>query len=502
MSLINDKQEIFGQIAALKTLNDGFPSFLLSNSVPSINNKQDALNFLVDLLKSLVGYEKLKDSIIDLLTYELDNIEIEVKKTLKLNIKKYINCNSNPKIPDFLKHEKVIPSSTGINLEVKKIDLIDLMHIEPTSEVGHMFYDDASSGLKSTDFNTFLYNLIQDGNQQDWGNNSVNPILSFKFLQNGTINNIVNVKASEYYSTTINNKSINDLNSDYIDSIKLFASDKVISNIIDSLFGTISSLIKKDIKTLTKEEEINSIIDKLINANDDQLIDDSYFEFSDLEIYNHQETASNRKNGIRKLITCNEIESTILLETLSGITTNIVNSQNVINKKEIISNGFNTMADELASNAGDTDKQNVKLNFIDLLINKIIKAIINIVLSPKMIILFALNYKITIGNLSDYLSIKDFIQKNRQLFKPIIDTVKDIIIAYLLKLVLKEITILMASETIKNLTERANNKKAQILSLLGASQEKIKEIINSTKENINGIKEKSTSTIKSINNKL
>ena len=60
----------------------------------------------------------------------------------------------------------------------------------------------------------------------------------------------------------------------------------------------------------------------------------------------------------------------------------------------------------------------------------------------------------------------------------------------------------MASETIKNLTERANNKKAQILSLLGASQEKIKEIINSTKENINGIKEKSTSTIKSINNKL
>ena len=320
MSLINDKQEIFGQIAALKTLNDGFPSFLLSNSVPSINNKQDALNFLVDLLKSLVGYEKLKDSIIDLLTYELDNIEIEVKKTLKLNIKKFINCNSNPKIPDFLKHEKVIPSSTGINLEVKKIDLIDLMHIEPTSEVGHMFYDDASSGLKSTDFNTFLYNLIQDGNQQDWGNNSVNPILSFKFLQNGTINNIVNVKASEYYSTTINNKSINDLNSDYIDSIKLFASDKVISNIIDSLFGTISSLIKKDIKTLTKEEEINSIIDKLINANDDQLIDDSYFEFSDLEIYNHQETASNRKNGIRKLITCNEIESTILLETLSGIT--------------------------------------------------------------------------------------------------------------------------------------------------------------------------------------
>lgn len=423
-----------------------------------------------------MGYEKLRDSLTDLLTYELDNIEIEVKKTLKLNIKKYINCNSNPKIPDFLKHQNIIPSSTGINLEVKKIDLIDLMHIEPTSEVGHMFYDDASSGLNSTDFNTFLYNLIQDGNQQDWDNNSVNPILSVKFLQNGTINNIVNVKASQYYSTTINNKSLNDLNNDYIDSVKLFPSDKVISNIIDSLFGTISSLIKKDIKTLTQEEEINSIIDKLMNANDTQLIDNSYFEFSDLEINNHQETASNRKNGIRKLITCNEIESTILLETLSGITTNIVNSQNVVDKKEIISNGFNTMANELSANAGDTDKQNVKLNFIDLLINKIIKAIINIVLSPKMIILFALNYKITNGNLSDYSTIKDFMQKNRQLFKSIIDTVKDIIIAYLLKLVLKEITRLIASQTIKNLTEQVNNKKAQVLSLVGVPQDIIKLI--------------------------
>jgi hypothetical protein len=264
MSLINDKKEIFGEIAALKTLNEGFPSFLLSNSVPSINNKQDSLNFLVDLLKSLVGYEKLNDGLTDLLTNELDNIEVSVKKTLKLNLKKYINCNSNPKIPDLLKHQNVIPNSSGINIELKKIDLIDLMHIEPTSEVGHMFYDDTSSGLNSTDFNTFLYNLIQDGNQQDWGNNSTNPILSLKFTQNGTVNNVVNIKASEFYSTTINNKTLTDLNNDYIDSIKLFPSDKVISNIIDSLFGPISSFLKKDIKTLTEEEEINSIIDKLI----------------------------------------------------------------------------------------------------------------------------------------------------------------------------------------------------------------------------------------------
>lgn len=476
MSLINDKQEIFGQIAALKTLNDGFPSFLLSNSVPSINNKQDSLNFLVDLLKSLIGYEKLKDSLTDLLTHELDNIEIEVKKSLKLNLKKYINCNSNPKIPDSLKHQNVIPSSTGINLEVKKIDLIDLMHIEPTSQVGNMFYDDISSGLNSTDFNTFLYNLIQDGNQQDWGNNSVNPIISLKFIENGTINNVINIKASQFYSTTINNKSLNDLNNDYIDSIKLFPSDKVISNIIDSLFGTISSLINKDIKTLTQEEEINSIIDKLMNANDTQLIDNSYFEFTDLEINNHQENATNRKNGIRKLITCNEIESSILFDTLSGITSNVASSQNIVDKKEIITNGFNIMANELSANAGDKDKQNVKLNFIDLLINKIIKAIINIVLSPKMILLFALNYKITNGNLSDYSTIKDFIQKNRQLFKSIIDTVKDIVIAYLLKLVLKEISRLIASQTIKNLTEQANNKKAQLLSLVGVPQETIKLI--------------------------
>jgi uroporphyrinogen-III decarboxylase len=95
-----------------------------------------------------------------------------------------------------------------------------------------------------------------------------------------------------------------------------------------------------------------------------------------------------------------------------------------------------------------------------------------------MILLFVLNYKITNGNLSNYKSITEFIKNNSQLFKSIIDTVKDIIIAYLLKLVLKEITRLVASQKIKNLTEKANNKKAQILSLLGVPQETIKLITN------------------------
>ncbi len=469
MAIIDSKKRIFNQVAALKTLNDGFPIFNLSNSLSSINNKQNSTDFLVDLLKTLVGYEQLKGGLINLLSLEMSKLEINVKKALKRNLKSYVNCGSNPAIPNFL-----LNTGSGVDLEVSKIDFTDLMHVDPISQYGGLLYDDVNSGVNSTDFNTFLFSTIQNGNPQNWSSNLVHPILTVDFNASGTINNVINIKSSSYYSA---NKTLTELNNDYIDSVELFPSDKVLNNIIDSIFGSISSTINKSTNTMVNEEEINNIIDNLINTSNSATIDDSYFQFSNDEIRIQQEAAADRKNGIKKLITCNNLETNISINTLSAITTNIKNSPTPVDVRNSVSNGVNTMANELSSNLNGPDKESAKLNFIDLLIRKLIQSIINMVLSPKILILFAMNHKIVNGLSSSFNGVIDFIKQNRVLFKAIIDSIRDVILTFLLELALKEILLLVEQQVIGNLTEKASTSKSQLLSLVGVPADVIR-IIN------------------------
>ena len=50
MSIINDKKEIFGDIAALNTINDGLPKLNKTSSLESASNSKDPMKFLADVL--------------------------------------------------------------------------------------------------------------------------------------------------------------------------------------------------------------------------------------------------------------------------------------------------------------------------------------------------------------------------------------------------------------------------------------------------------------------
>ena len=63
MSILSQKQKIFGQVAAARTLTDGLPKLKTNSSFPSINNNGNTITFLCDLIKSLIGYEALQQTI-------------------------------------------------------------------------------------------------------------------------------------------------------------------------------------------------------------------------------------------------------------------------------------------------------------------------------------------------------------------------------------------------------------------------------------------------------
>lgn len=487
MSLKDKKQKVFAEIAAAKTLTNDLVALRnqlvgqisgLINSFPSLNNGNDIILFLTDLLKSLIGQQEFIRVIVETLTKYLDKFEQALKKIIKTVLKEIISCSLSPSIPSYLKS-----TGSGVIVRVDKIDFFDMLKTDPNTPIGGLIYDDITTPLmNSSDFNTFLYGVIQDGI-------STNPpvthtwkgILTFTFYQNGsgTIpNNSLVIKTSPAYD----NKSIVSLNDNYIDSIKLIDAKKFVNQLIDILFGSISVQQNKTRKQLQTEAEINDIIDRLANANANTEISDDFFTFTNAEVARQQEIADNRRNGIIKVKTSTEFDATMPVEFLTDFTNNYNQTSTLVEQRTLLTNTLNNMSDNLASQTPNSeDKQTIKISFAIDMIRNLIKSLANILISPKIIIIFLINFKILYGPTAEYTDAKDFIKKNKKLFNVLFKMLEKEIVKLLMSYVMREATKLAGQVGLAKQLEKIQNRKDQILSLIGVGKDKIKNAVDSVK---------------------
>ena len=482
MSLKDKKQKVFAEIAAAKTLTNDLVALQnqligeisgLINSFPSLNNGNDIILFLTDLLKSLIGQQEFINVIVETLTKYLDKFEQALKKIIKTVLKEIISCSLSPSIPSYLKS-----TGSGVIVRVDKIDFFDMLKTDPNTPIGGLIYDNITSPLTdSSDFNTFLYGVIQDTPvTHTW-----KGILTFRFYQNGsgTIpNNSLLIKTNPAYD----NKSIVNLNDDYIDSIKLIDAKKFVNQLIDILFGSISVQQNKTRKQLQTEAEINDIIDRLANANANTEISDDFFNFTNAEVARQEEIADNRRNGIIKVKTSTEFDATMPVEFLTDFTNNYNLTSTLVQQRSLIANTLNSMSDNLASQTPNSeDKQTIKISFAIDMIRNLIKSLANILISPKIIIIFLINFKILYGPTAEYTDAKDFIKKNKKLFNVLFKMLEKEIVKLLMSYVMKEATKLAGQVALSKQIEKIQNRKDQILSLIGIGKDKIKNAVDSVK---------------------
>jgi hypothetical protein len=469
------KQKVFGEIGAAKTLTSGMPTFRLDSSYPSINNRGDSILFLTDLLKSLVGQQELIKKIVEFLTKYLNKIEITLKKIIKDLLKGILSCGTNPSIPSFLKS-----TGTGVVVKVDKLDFFDLFKVDPYSLTGPLLYNNITSPYLTTskDFNTFLYGVIQENNPtvvHSWKNKSGQNILDVKFETSsvGNANNSFIFKVNSNYDE----KSLLEFNNDFVDSIEILNAKDMVNRIIDTLFGSISLSMKKTKKQLQKEAEVNAIIDKLTNAAVNNELDNFYFEFSNEEIAKIQTQVDDRKKGIIKIRTSTTVEANMPIEYLQNLTVNLNTTSTISDQANILTDSLNSMGDNLASQTQNIqDKQTIKIGFITELVKSLIKAVSNAILSPKVVIIFLLNYKILYGVNASYNGPVDFIKQNKALFIGLFKEVNTLVVTFLMTIAMKEITKLAGDAALVKITDRLENKKQQLLSLIGIPQDVLRMI--------------------------
>ena len=470
MSIVDKKRKIFGNIAATKTLTESFPKLKTTSSLPSMNNGGNSITFLTDLIKALIGYGALITELVSILTHSLTKIEREVKIALKRELKSIVSCGVDPSLPSFIK----ATSSTGLVIEVNKVDFLDLFMVDPNTVAGKLLYNDITPTLTdSTDFNTFLYGAIQeDGIPKIW--NGIFEI-TFNSIKSGYPNNTFTIKATPTYSTAP--KTLTDLNNDFIDSLTLFNTQNIVNRIIDLIFGSVSVSINRTRKQLEMDAKINNVIDNIINSDSDNEVSDCSFEFSNDEVYRHEEEADFRKKGILKLECCNKVSASIPVDMLTTFTNEMTGATTTQDKKVVITKNLEVMANQNTVNSSTpSDHISIKLNFIQQIINNLIKAIVGMVLSPKVVMIFLINFKIIYGPSATFDGPIDFIKKNKVLFKSITKQITTMIVKILVAIALKKIAELVAASAAKKQIEKGKNKVSQLLSLVGIPQEALRLI--------------------------
>lgn len=475
MSLVSLKKKVFGEIAAAKTLADGMPKLKLNSSFPSINNSSDAIAFLCDLIKTLIGFEELEKTVTETLVYYSKPIEREVKNLLKTELKSIVSCGVDPSLPSWVKS-----TGTGIKIRVKKIDFTNLMLVDPNSEAGKLLYNDLTPNLiNSSDFNTFLYQVIQNnGSVEPWPNGPRPSILTFQFRQtdvnNVDPNNTLTIKAHPSYD----NRTLTELNNNYIDSITLFNLENLMNGIFDSIFGTITQVAKKSISQIQSQLKINTVIDKISNAGPKDIISDKYFNFTDKEKFLHEQQAKLKQSGIKTEELENKVKTKIPISEINKLNSDIKSAGSDLNQtKNAVKNSITSIGNQISAFAQTpSDKQSLKTNFIQEIINQLVKIIVNSVLSPKVIAIFLINFKIIYGPNEEFTDAVDFLKKNKNLIQNIIKRVTGIIIKALMKIVMKKISELQIEKQKKKLIDKGKAKVAQLLSLIGIPQDTIRKI--------------------------
>ena len=494
MAIKDKKKKVMGKVAALNKLTDkgnnrvdGIKSKINSKKDAINNKKNKVMEFITSLAMAITSFEDLKKELTDTIANELPYTESVIKNELKKQLKECISCGIDPSVPDWLK-------TSGVTLDVDKIDFYGMFKSAPDSLGGKLVYNDVASGLNSTDMNTFIYNVIeqnrsapeQGGTTFPWGSSTVNrqlldvkftPVLKESALGKSTF-------TSNQLNFTINpashNMNLTEFNNKLIDSVSLFGpngSDKVIVKLMQDMLGTLNKMIPRPKAQLIEEEKMRKSLECMINAEAE--VSDSFFTFSNEDLELIEREAINKKKGIRKAECCRQTTISLNPEDLINAQTSIQNS---------VSNpppGFTSetakivevsrVLDDLSTKAtglsiDPIDLSNLKMDFILTMIKNYAMSIVSFVISPKLLVVFAINHQLIYGQGTSYKNGLDFLEKNKNILKPIFDAIKKIIIKKILIMIIKKLSTKIAIKILDDRIEKNKSYTKQLKVLNGITE--------------------------------
>lgn len=433
MGIIDDKQNILNEIGAIFSARENINLPFRENSLSSINNSREILPFIIDILTVVIGSQALQRTLGELFTNVFDTVEPATKDAIKNTSNSY---NSSQTLPSSF-------NTSGYDIPLNAIDSNKKLQTDPNSNAGALLYG-------TTNVNTFDYKVYEAIQTPSTNVNYNNIIINY----NETTDTI-NIKPQ------VPSQTINTFITDYIDDSSILPRDAFVGDIINGIYGTLSSEQNLPLNDLILNEQIDSLIDK-INAEEESLI------FTQEEQEEFEQRAENKSKGVDIYMTscCGVITASTTIEEISGLT-NIINNFD----PEIIGNGFSDLLDNSFPSdqtTSEEDNRTIKDAFFKRLIKLILNTLLKkTILTPEIRTFFIITEAFKNNNTVTPVDPLDFLRNNNNLIQCIRDKIREIIIQFLFELVKRELIKLVIPLTKRILIEKLNQYIGILRSLVG-----------------------------------
>lgn len=313
-------------------------------------------------------------------------------------------------------------SNTTIVLKPKEFDFMNVLTIDPTSNVGQIVYEQSNSnGLVK--MNTKLYNQFSLGSTQ----------YDFVTKNNNTIFSMTWDESNQEYSFTgldSNFKKVGDFLSDYYSNIEFvdlsgitktammmtIQTDPSAPPLFEKGINDLNRLLSKILKACGNSQSngLNQNTSNQFNENDQD--EEFFFDFDDLEGIDLDDE-SRRYQKVLKFVDCGNLEVPSRPEHFEDF---------VYLSKGNLNDAVDDVLENVALSAYQDSGQtividNLHLNLLNNFILNLPKALIGLVLSPKYILPIILIYKSVVMQAGTIIeTAKDFMKKLSKFFKEVI----------------------------------------------------------------------------------
>jgi hypothetical protein len=259
---------------------------------------------------------------------------------------------------------------------------------------------------------------------------------------------------------------------DYFNSQNpLFNPDKVIPNVIDLIYGSLTNKVNLPDECLNKvvetEKAIEDYIDKGID-NPDVEFDESFYTFTTAQIVNIKQTVNEKKLGVKQFKKCCAKQiSSISFETLKEIDDNIKATSTLQEKIQVYTKSLNNLISESSEGVKNLDKNSANGEFLANFISALQVALTKIVLSPKNLLMLNTFYYLVNSEPVKKVKIKELLKEFECIIAVIIgNLLKKIIYEFLLPMILKalkQIVLCAIRKKIKEINENFLKTKRSLL---------------------------------------
>jgi len=412
-----------------------------------------------------------------------------IKKLLLQTLK-----NIEPKILEILNEESLnavgcdqqqMFNGQTLYIKVSSIDLGGLLKKDPTEPIGKVLYEKDPIQVQQYPFslNKELYTRIESGqpysvdNGQLYIGQSGQDLFDIQYVETDNLG-----QTGPWYKVTLVNR-VNNVNKvgefmiDYYKTIKIVDYHNIMASIMDALSGAISiqaniglvqaedatkfELILQRILGLCFDSKTEIDVSGVAKVAELDGVDDSFFEFTEIDLRNIDLKVNNIKNGVVEYENCDNVKLPVNSEAVLDSLENLLHipDSDLVNASDALTQSLTDNPDWSGFAISGNINAAVNLNFVKLIAQGLITAI----LSPKILLPIFTMLKSLGNTITDQInSFMDFAKNFKSFVINLVSKIGSLFVKEIFELIKKDIKNLI-QQVIMDVAKETKDKRIIII---------------------------------------